>query len=84
MGMNPVPPLAILNAMIVDPAAGTALRGGVLVRDRHIAAVGSFAVPDDATVIDARGAVCAPGSSISAGSRSICRRSPPAASPAPL
>jgi dihydroorotase len=59
--MNPLAPLAILNAQIVDPTAGTMLPGGVLVRDRRIAAVGTFAVPDDATVIDARGAVCAPG-----------------------
>jgi dihydroorotase len=59
--MNPIAPLAIVNAQIVDPGAGTMQAGGVLVRDRRIAAVGAFPVPSDATVIDARGAVCAPG-----------------------
>jgi dihydroorotase len=59
--MNPAAPLAILNARIIDPAQAETRSGGVLVRDRRIAAVGSFAVPDDATVIDARGAAVAPG-----------------------
>jgi dihydroorotase len=59
--MNPLAPLAILDAEVVDPVAGTMRRGGVLVQDRRIAAIGAFAVPDGATVIDARRAVCAPG-----------------------
>lgn len=54
-------PLAILNARLVDPAARTVRPGGVLVRDRRIAAVGTFAVPDDADTIDAGGAHLAPG-----------------------
>ncbi|ATE65029.1 dihydroorotase [Rhizorhabdus dicambivorans] len=53
--------LAILNARIVDPAAGTVTQGGVLVRDRHIAAVGSFDIPSDIETIDAKGAHLAPG-----------------------
>jgi dihydroorotase len=59
--MNQSAPLAIVNARIVDPALTEVSQGGVLVRDRRIAAVGSFAVPEDATVIDARGAAVAPG-----------------------
>jgi dihydroorotase len=59
--MNPAPPLAIVNARIVDPALAEIRTGGILVRDRRIAAVGEFAVPEDATVIDARGAAVAPG-----------------------
>jgi dihydroorotase len=59
--MNPAPPLAIVNARIVDPTLTEIKSGGVLVRDRHIAAVGDFDMPDDALVIDARGAAVAPG-----------------------
>lgn len=54
-------PLAILNARLVDPVAGAVTPGGVLVRDRQIAAVGSFELPAGATTIDARGAHLAPG-----------------------
>jgi dihydroorotase len=53
--------LAILNAKVVDPAAGTVSNGGVLVRDRHIAAVGSFDLPEGIETIDAKGAHLAPG-----------------------
>ena len=54
-------PLAILNARLVDPAAGTVTPGGLLVRDRHIAAIGRFDLPADAETIDAAGAHVAPG-----------------------
>lgn len=53
--------LAILNAKIVDPDACTVSDGGVLVRERHIAAVGAFDVPSDVETIDAKGAHLAPG-----------------------
>lgn len=53
--------LAVLNARIVDPVAGTIGAGGVLIRDRHIAAVGQFDPPSDIETIDAGGAHLAPG-----------------------
>ncbi|MCZ4340829.1 dihydroorotase [Sphingomonadaceae bacterium G21617-S1] len=53
--------LAILNARIVDPATATVGDGGVLIRDRHIAAVGRFDLPADIATIDAKGAHLAPG-----------------------
>jgi dihydroorotase len=53
--------LAILNARLIDPVAGTVRPGGVLIRDRHIAATGSFDVPSDIETIDAGGAHVAPG-----------------------
>ncbi|MDB5683801.1 MAG: dihydroorotase [Sphingomonas bacterium] len=58
-----IPPrtLAILGGRLVDTAGGTLRDGGVLVRDRRIAAVGTFEVPADADRIDARGALIAPG-----------------------
>lgn len=54
-------PVAILNAQLVDPVAGIITEGGVLVRDRHIAAVGAFDVPADCETIDANRAYVAPG-----------------------
>ncbi len=54
-------PLAIINARLVDPVAGAVSAGAILVRDRHIAAVGSFDIPADAITIDAKGAHVAPG-----------------------
>ncbi|MET0373086.1 MAG: dihydroorotase, partial [Rhizorhabdus sp.] len=54
-------PLVILNAKLVDPVAGTITSGSVLIRDRHIAAIGSFDLPADVETIDARGAHLAPG-----------------------
>lgn len=54
-------PLAITNARIVDPAAGRISEGGILVIDRRIAAIGAFDAPADATVIDAKAALAAPG-----------------------
>jgi len=53
--------LAIIGATIVDPAAGTVAPGGVLIRDRHIAAVGTFDLPPGIETIDAKGAHLAPG-----------------------
>ncbi|MBO9379555.1 amidohydrolase family protein [Sphingomonas histidinilytica] len=53
--------LAILDARLVDPAAGTITRGNLLVRDRRIAATGSFDLPADAETIDAGGTHVAPG-----------------------
>ena len=53
--------LAILNARIVDPVAGTVETGGILIRERHIAAVGAFDPPGDIPTIDAKGAHVAPG-----------------------
>ncbi|WCT73519.1 dihydroorotase [Sphingomonas naphthae] len=54
-------PLAILNARLIDPVAGSETRGGILLKDGAIAATGLFDLPADARTIDARGAVVAPG-----------------------
>ena len=54
-------PLAILNGRIVDPAAGTLREGGVLIEDRHIAAVGLIDLPAGIETIDAKGTLIAPG-----------------------
>ncbi len=51
--------LAILNGRIVGATGVT--EGGVLIRDRHIDAIGSFDVPANAKTIDAKGALIAPG-----------------------
>ena len=51
---------AILNARIVDPQGGVS-QGGVLIHDGNIAAVGAFEVPAGLEVLDARGAMVAPG-----------------------
>ncbi|AHE52744.1 dihydroorotase [Sphingomonas sanxanigenens] len=51
---------AILNARIVDPEGGVS-QGGVLIRDGSIAAVGAIDVPAGLEVLDARGAMVAPG-----------------------
>lgn len=57
--------LALVNARLVDPVACTERRGGVLVVDDMIRAVGSSvdqsSVPSDARVIDCAGDVVAPG-----------------------
>ena len=52
--------LAIVNARIVDPASGRDSPGSLVVDDRSIAAL-DVPPPDGAEVIDARGAVLAPG-----------------------
>jgi len=51
---------AIVNARLVDPVAGTLSDGGVLIRDRRIAATGAIETAD-ARLIDAKGALVAPG-----------------------
>jgi dihydroorotase len=60
-----VPPIALLNARLVDPERETETRGGLLVRDGIIAAVGPAVtrdqLPDEARVVDCRGDVVAPG-----------------------
>ncbi len=53
-------PLAVVNGRIVDPHAGTVAPGGVLIRDGRIAAIGQIATAG-ATVLDAKGALIAPG-----------------------
>ena len=53
--------LAICNAKLVDPIAGTVTEGNILIRDRNIAMVGNFDIPADIETIDARGAFLAPG-----------------------
>lgn len=57
--MNNAPPLAIVNGRIVGPDSIS--EGGILLRDRHIAAIGTFEIPSDVAVIDAHGALIAPG-----------------------
>lgn len=51
--------LAIINGRVVTPDG--IIDGGVLVRDRYIAAIGGFDVPAGIEQIDARGALIAPG-----------------------
>jgi dihydroorotase len=67
---NPAPsqfhaPLALVNALLVDPRAGTEMRGGVLVIDGVIRAVGPQVRPADlpagAQIVDCAGDVVAPG-----------------------
>ncbi len=52
-------PLAIINGRIVG--RDSVQHGGVLIRDRQIAAVGTIDVPADVETIDAKGALIAPG-----------------------
>ncbi|WP_269717047.1 dihydroorotase [Caulobacter sp. NIBR2454] len=57
-------PLAIVNARLVDPESGYDGPGAVLVREGLIAEIAkgeSLTLPDDAQVIDAGGAMLAPG-----------------------
>ena len=58
-------PLALLNARLIDPAAGTETRGGLLMIDGLIAdlggAVARDSVPADAEIIDCAGDMVAPG-----------------------
>ena len=61
----PHQPLALVNARLVDPAALTETRGGVLVSDGVIAGVGEAVradvLPESVRVIDCRGDIVAPG-----------------------
>ena len=58
-------PFALLNARLVDPAAGTEIRGGLLIVDGVIADLGGAvtrdSVPADAEIIDCAGDMVAPG-----------------------
>jgi len=58
-------PLALLNARLIDPAAGTETRGGLLIIGGVIAdlggAVARDSVPADAQIIDCAGDIVAPG-----------------------
>ncbi len=58
-------PLALLDARLVDPEAGTEARGGVLMRDGVIQAIGREvtrgALPDGCAIVDCAGDVVAPG-----------------------
>lgn len=55
-------PLLIRNARLVDPSTGTDTAGDLLVHDRLIAAIGpSLQAPAGADIVDAGGAVLAPG-----------------------
>ena len=58
-------PLALLNARLIDPAAGTETRGGLLIIDGVIADLGGAvtrdSVPADAVIIDCAGDMVAPG-----------------------
>src|SRR6185369_2312167 len=51
--------LAVTGGRVVTPEG--LIDGGVLVRDGHIAAIGSFEIPADAETIDAKGKLVAPG-----------------------
>ena len=53
-------PLAVTNGRVVDPHKGTVASGGVLIRDGRIAALGPIDAAG-ATVLDAQGALIAPG-----------------------
>ena len=58
-------PLALLNARLIDPAAGTETRGGLLIIDGLIADLGGAVTRDsvaaDAEMIDCAGDMVAPG-----------------------
>jgi dihydroorotase len=53
-------PLAIVNARLVDPQAGSVSPGGLRIQQRRIEDVGEITT-DGAEVIDAKGALLAPG-----------------------
>ncbi len=58
-------PIALLNARLIDPSAGTEMRGGLLIVDGVIADLGGAvtrdSVPAGAQIIDCGGDVVAPG-----------------------
>ncbi|WP_260598648.1 dihydroorotase [Sphingomonas endolithica] len=51
--------IALINAQLVCPVAGTS-NGGVLMADKQIVATGTFAIPEGAEVIDCRGRTLSP------------------------
>jgi dihydroorotase len=63
--LSPTPALALVNARLIDPGAGRESRGGVLVRDGVIAALGAAvsasALPLGTRMIDCAGDCVAPG-----------------------
>ena len=69
--------IALLNARLVCPsnAAGDdPITGGVLIEGHCIAAVGTFAVPEGAEVIDCRGKILAPALLFFAPRRTVIRK----------
>jgi N-acyl-D-amino-acid deacylase len=53
--------IIITGGTILDGSGGEPFVGDVLVRDGRIAEIGAVAVPEDATIVDARGLYVAPG-----------------------
>ncbi len=62
---QPLRPLAIVNARLLDPASGLDARGGLLAADGRIVAVGpevgAGGLPEGTEIVDAGGHVLAPG-----------------------
>ena len=54
-------PLALTGARVICPATGHDAIATILLKDRKVAGIGHAEPPSDATVIDARGLVVAPG-----------------------
>jgi dihydroorotase len=59
--MTPTAPLALTGARVICPATGHDGIATILLKDRKVAGIGQIEPPSDATVIDARGLVVAPG-----------------------
>lgn len=59
--MTPTAPLALTGARVICPATGHDGIATILLKDRKVAGIGQHEPPSDATVIDARGLVVAPG-----------------------
>src|SRR5579871_5859259 len=63
--MAPAPPIALLNARLIDPVRETETRGGLLAIDGVIAGVGAGVnrdqIPAGARVVDCQGDVVSPG-----------------------
>ena len=62
---DPAPPLALLDARLVDPDTERETRGGILIRDGLIVGLGPSvargALPDGCTILECRGDVVTPG-----------------------
>ncbi len=62
---NPSRPIALINARLIDPVAGTETRGGVLVENGEIRGVGAAitraSVSADAQIVDCGGDIVCPG-----------------------
>jgi hypothetical protein len=56
-----IEPLALTGARVICPATGHDGVATILLKDRKVAGIGHAEPPSDATVIDARGLVVAPG-----------------------